>query len=359
MGGMEPVPLVHGAADITAAWCDAALAGRLDGAHVTAVRQQPVGTGQVADTLRLHLEYDRHDAGPSTLIAKVPATEEVSRDAARHTRTYEIEASFYRDLAPTLPVRTPECWFAHHDPMTDAYVVVLEDVSPAEQGDQMRGCPVDDIAAAIDELALLHGPRWGDPTLRDIGWLHRTGPDALDGLVTLVSSTVAPFEAHYIERLDADTIGVVDRLVPHLDAYLRYRPEPWTIVHGDFRADNLLFGGGRVVVVDWQTVGLGPGPADLAYLLGASLTPDDRRLHESALVDRYVEGLVAQRVPVERDDVWQLYRRFAFGGLIMAIVASALVRRTERGDDMFVTMAVRHARQALDLDSEALLATAT
>jgi hypothetical protein len=31
------------------------------------------------------------------------------------------------------------------------------------------------------------------------------------------------------------------------------------------------------------------------------------------------------------------------------------VRRTDRGDDMFITMADRHSRQALDLDSESLL----
>ena len=37
--------------------------------------------------------------------------------------------------------------------------------------------------------------------------------------------------------------------------------------------------------------------------------------------------------------MWEQYRRYAFGGLIMAIVASFLVRRTERGDEMFITMA--------------------
>jgi hypothetical protein len=39
----------------------------------------------------------------------------------------------------------------------------------------------------------------------------------------------------------------------------------------------------------------------------------------------------------------------------MAIVASMVVRRTERGDEMFVAMAERHGRHALDVDAEALL----
>jgi hypothetical protein len=349
---MDPVPPVTGVNDLTPAWCSAALAATTGGAQVIDVDVELVGTGQVADTARLRLTYEPAGAGPDTVVAKVPAADETSRSAARVTRTYEIEAGFYRDLAASLPVRTPHCHHAAHDQETDAYVVVLEDVAPAVQGDQMAGCSVDDIAAAVDELALLHGPRWGDESLESIGWLARG--DNAEGIIALVQYGAGQFREHYAERLDADTNAVFDRLVPRLGDYIVARPRPWTIVHGDYRADNLLFGGERVVVVDWQTVGLGPGPADLSYLLGASLVPDDRRRHESALVDRYVAGLVAQGVEVDRDTVWEGYRRYAYGGLIMAIVASALVRRTDRGDEMFLTMAQRHAHQGLELDTEAL-----
>jgi hypothetical protein len=41
----------------------------------------------------------------------------------------------------------------------------------------------------------------------------------------------------------------------------------------------------------------------------------------------------------------------------MAVAASMLVERTARGDEMFLTMARRHARHALDLDAAALLGT--
>jgi hypothetical protein len=39
----------------------------------------------------------------------------------------------------------------------------------------------------------------------------------------------------------------------------------------------------------------------------------------------------------------------------MAILASMNVVRTDRGDEMFITMANRAGRHILDLDSEALL----
>jgi len=355
MGDIDAVPLIDGAEDLTVEWCNAALRKRLGERRVVGLRTVSVGTGQVADTVRLHLEYDEPDAGPPTLVAKVPSADETSRAGAAATRTYEVEASFYRDLAAALPVRTPDCWYAAHDAATNAYVVVLEDVAPAQQGDQMRGCSVAEIAAAVDELALLHGPRWGDRTLLDLEWTRRPSADAAEATTALVTWAAESFREQYTGRLEPDTLALLDRFLPRLGDYIAHAPEPWTIVHGDFRADNLLFGGDRVVVVDWQTVALGVGPSDLAYLLGASLMPDVRRSHEAELVDRYVAGLRAQCVDVDRDNVWTQYRRYAFGGLIMAIVAQALVRRTDRGDDMFITMADRHARQALDLDSESPL----
>jgi hypothetical protein len=355
MGDIDVVPLVNGAADISAAWCGAALGRRLGGARVVAARTEPVGTGQVADTVRIHLTYDPPGAGPPTLVAKVPSADETSKAGAAATRTYEIEASFYRDLAGTLAVRTPDCWYAAHDPATNAYVVVLEDVAPAVQGDQMHGCSVDDIAAAVDELVALHGPRWGDPGLRRLSWLDRATPESPGATAELITWAYGSFREHYEGRLEPDTVALADRFIPRIGTYVARRPEPWTVVHGDFRADNLLFGGPRVVVVDWQTVTLGHGPSDLAYLLGASLLPDVRRAEERGLVARYVDGLRGLGVDVDGDEVWDDYRSYAFGGLVMAIVAQALVRRTDRGDEMFITMADRHSRQALDLDSEALL----
>jgi hypothetical protein len=355
--GNRHAAVVHGATDITAAWCTDALAGELGGATVTALEITPVGTGQVADTLRLRLSYDRPGAGPASLVAKVPAADETSRSAARMTRTYEIEASFYRDLAADLPVRAPRCHHADHDPDTNGYVVLLEDVAPAAQGDQVAGCTLAEMEAAIDELALLHGPRWGDPTLLDVGWLNRAQPENIDNIAMLIGGCTPAFLARYADRLDATTLALVERFMPRLRAYLHERPPPWTVVHGDFRADNLLFGGERVVVVDWQTVGLGPGASDLAYLVGTSLDPELRRAHERALVDRYIEDLRAQGVDADGDEIWTGYRRSAFAGLIMAIVASALVRQTDRGDEMFLVMAERSALLAVDVDAEELVPT--
>ena len=55
------------------------------------------------------------------------------------------------------------------------------------------------------------------------------------------------------------------------------------------------------------------------------------------------------------DDCWRSYRRGTVAGVIMALAASMLVERTERGDEMFMVMAERHARHATDLDALGVL----
>jgi len=48
-------------------------------------------------------------------------------------------------------------------------------------------------------------------------------------------------------------------------------------------------------------------------------------------------------------------RRQSFFGVMMAIVSSMLVERTERGDRMFMTMLQRHCQHVLDTDALATL----
>lgn len=165
----------------------------------------------------------------------------------------------------------------------------------------------------------------------------------------------------YADRLDDDVLAMGQRFIDGIRRYYEgTQRRADTVVHGDFRLDNMLFGteagGDPVAVVDWQTVSLGDPLSDVAYFLGAGLTTDDRRTHERALVDTYAAQMRAAGVDLADDDTWERYRFWSFSGFHMAIVASMIVERTERGDDMFMAMASRHGRQILDLDAEALLA---
>jgi len=348
-------PVPTGADDLVPAWLSAALAPHAGGARVTDVVSTRIGLGNVADSLRLALTWDRPTAAPSSLVAKVPSSSETSRAAAAATRTYELEARFYNELAATVAVHRPHCYLSLHDPDTHAYTVLLEDLHPAEAGDQLAGCSAAEAASVMPELAALHAPRWDDPRLVDLAWLDRPDRRAARASAELIRMLWAGFLERYQARIEPDVLELGHVLMGRLTGYLADRPAPWTVVHGDFRLDNLLFGGPRVAVLDWQTVRLGPALSDVGYFIGSAFLPDDRRRHEEALVRAYHDELTARGVDLSWEDCWWQYRRYCLDGLVMGVAASMLVVRSERGDDLFVAMVNRHGAQAADLGADTLL----
>ncbi|HYF46221.1 MAG TPA: phosphotransferase [Acidimicrobiales bacterium] len=336
-------------------------AGTLDpSVRVTSVDPTSVGTGQMGDCRRLVLAYSGPTGAPATLVAKLPSSDETSRATGMAMRTYEVEVRFYQELAGRLPVRAPVCHHAEIDLATGDFVLLLEDLAPAEQGDQVAGCSPDAAAMVLEEAARLHAPLWGSPELTSFDWAVRWSPESQDQLQGLISVLWPNFVERYGEQLDDDVLAMGERFVAALPAYYAHRPEPHTVIHNDFRLDNLLFGtpegGPPVAVVDWQTVGIGSALLDVSYFLGAGLSVEDRRTHEEALVRGYHEALLAGGVEgFDWERCWADYRAFAFAGFHMAVLASMVVQRTDRGDAMFLAMAGRHGRQILDLASESFL----
>lgn len=335
-----------------------ASAGVLDGATVTDVDLTPVGTGQLATSVRLRLRYDKPVPAPPTLVAKLPATDPTSLATAKTLRAYEVEVRFYQELAPDLPIRTPAVHCADIDVDSGRFVLLMEDLAPARQGDQLAGCSVAEAALAIGELVKLHAPRWGDPALAGYDWLHRDNERAL--LLEIAPPLWGGFCERYADRLGPEVHEAGSALFADFGRYLAGDEGPWTIVHRDFRLDNLLFGdrGGSVpiAVVDWQACTHASGLIDVAYFIGAGLLTDVRREHERDLVRRYHDGLVAAGVrDYGWEQCWTDHRLGSFAGFLTAVVAPMMVERTERGDDMFMAMVRRHARHVLDLDAPALL----
>jgi hypothetical protein len=332
------------------------------GAPVATVEATRVGTGQVGASFRCRLAYAAAPpAGtPMTVVAKVPSLEEQSRLTGTTLRNYEREVRFYRDLRHTVDVRAPRCFHADWDPVGGGFVLVLEDLAPAVQGDQIAGCTVAQAHLALGELAALHAPRWGDAALDELEWLSRRTPGDAAQLQALYQMMWPGFVARYEARLAADELALGERLGALLVAWIERRDGPLTVTHGDYRLDNMMFGtdagGYPLAVVDWQTPGQGPGAADLSYFLGAGLLVDERRRNERELVALYHAELTRRGVTGwSLASCWNDYRLYAFAGVVMAVVASMIVTQTERGDDMFMAMATRHLRHALDLDSVALL----
>ncbi|MDQ3293316.1 MAG: ecdysteroid 22-kinase family protein [Actinomycetota bacterium] len=351
------IPIADTPEALTPAWLSEVL-----GAPVAAVSSSYVGTGQMCDSVRLTLGYEGPvpDDRPASVVAKLPAADPTSRATALQLRSYENEVRFYQQLAPELPMRTPAVFHADIDVETASFVLLLEDLAPAEQGDQLAGCTVERAQVAVDELVKLHAPRWGDRSLLELEWLARDPEQGRQLMLAMLPVFWSGFRDRYAERLGPEVHEVGDSLFTALDRYLVPADEHATVVHGDYRLDNLLFGGAGggvpIAVVDWQTCAIGSALTDVAYFIGAGLLEDVRREAEGDLLRRYHDLLVVAGIDGYSWDRCQAdYALGSFAGLVMALAASMLVERTARGDDMFMAMAHRHARHALDLDAPALL----
>ena len=338
--------------ELDEAWLGAALgAGR-----VSSFSSEPIGTGQMSESHRVHLSYADGE-GPETVVLKLAAADTASRATGVGLGIYAREVRFYDEVAPSIGGPLPGCWLARFDESEGWFTLLLEDAADAEPGDQIAGCGVDRARLAMEALAQLHAPVLGDEALSGSDWLNRPAPINQ----ALVAQLLPGFLERYGERVSAEHRALCERFVARLDAWLADRREPQGLVHGDFRLDNLLFGEGErskpLTVVDWQTVGWGGAVTDAAYFLGGGLQVADRRRHERELLGEYHEALLAAGIEgFSWEACWEEYRRHTFAGVLMAILAPMLVERTERGDEMFMTMLARHSQHVLDLEAEELLA---
>jgi hypothetical protein len=318
-----------------------------------------IGDGLVGMNLRLAIESPEGSDLPASLIAKLPSPDPTSRATGVALRNYDREVQFYRQIAPTVDIRVAHCFHSEWHPDDGDFVLLLEDLSPAEQGNQITGCSVEHARTAVLELARLHGPRWDDESLADIEFLQKRTTGDAAGLQGIWTMFVPGFLATYAKYLDAEGIALIERFGERIPEWVEGRDLPLTVTHGDYRLDNLMFaserGGYPVAAVDWQTPGLGGASSDVSYFLGAGPLPEDRRVIEQGLVDEYLDALGGYGVHVDRDVFWHHYSRDAYGGVIMAVAASQLVGSSERSEAMFAAMATRHTRHALDLGSESLI----
>ena len=311
-------------------------------------RWEAIGTGQVGDSVRFTLDF-AGDAAPLTLAGKFAAADPTSRATAAMLGLYAREVNFYRELAPQLPVRTPQVHFAQMAEDDTAFCLLFEDLGPARGGNQIAGCGIADARAAIRQAAALHAPSWHNPAILGRAWLQ-PDPEAAARVKALYPQAQAVFRERYADVLEPEYMALCEALAEHTAATDR-TPECVSLVHGDFRLDNLLFdikgGAESVAVLDWQTLGIGNGLTDVGYFLGCGIGDGLRRAHEAELLELYCAEMTARGVPLGVADIWRDYAVGALHGLSTAVFSAAFVVRTPRGDANFLSMARGAAALAL------------
>jgi hypothetical protein len=353
---------------VTAGWLTDVLrqSGAIDAStSVTSFAGQPVGAGigVMGVLLRATLVY----AGPvgadapKSVIVKLPSPYPENRAQGIALGMYEAEVRFLNEMADRTPVRLPKIYFAEIVSGTADFAIVMEDLGHLEIGDQIKGLPVAQARAALVALADVHAAWWGKVQTPELEWIPSIVHPRIQGLSAMWPDIWAGFVAKfgYVLPDGGHEVGdrVKDRFWGVAEALGRM---PWTLIHQDYRVDNLFFddlaSGHPVVIIDWQGLGRGPAIYDVAYFLGGSLTVEDRRAHEQELVKAYHERLTSHGVAYTWDELWTGYRMGMLSGLSTAVLVGATFDvANERGKALVEVLGSRHFSAAVDLKALELL----
>ena len=280
--------------EVTTAWLTQSL--RLGGllsqsSSVSAVEIAPLaaGYGQTSDTVRLILTLtsplEEIHPGVISVIAKFATPDDVRRTASANSGLYRREIDFYRMLAPQIRTRVPAHYYSQIDSAGEYFVLILEDLSDFVSGDDVVGCSVAQAELGVRAMAAIHGAFLdgrGNAQIEKLtlppikvfadGW-DRMAENFGDNIPAEISDCREAF----LNKIEA------------LDAYMTSGRT--TVLHGDFKLDNLMFDEiddpHEIVVLDWQNPRLGRGIHDFAYLLTHSMNTEIRRKNEHSLLNLY------------------------------------------------------------------------
>ena len=263
---------------------------------------------------RVELTYDGQTEAPASVVIKFASPVEANRAIAMNTNMYQREIDFFMRIAPRIDMPLTRFYFADIIPESGENAVVLEDLRAYRAGDQVAGIDADEARAIIDAFAPLNAAFWG-----------KTDQPLLDGCMRIDSSYVEPFLPGVFgtwERcrelfgycMTAEVLAALPHYVASMrDLHRMMGERTQTLVHGDVRLDNVMFGQDPaqhpIVLIDWQAIMVSNPMQDVAYMLSQSMDTDLRRAHEDELIQYYrdlvtelgVEGYTIEQAHADYD----------------------------------------------------------
>ena len=321
--------------ELTAEWFTSTVGFKL-GARVVEVSSITTigeGVGFLGALFRCGLKWDRAGVElPASVIVKIPALPGTNRSSGETIQAYEREIVAYRDLGPDMGLPMPRFFYADFDknpakwlerPFTflleklplaavnwlllrlialsgkveRRYLLVMEDIDDARPPAQVAGGSVDDAHAALGVLARFHAHHW-----------MRSETVESDPILWPLDRTPKVWQASYARNRDVFRERFVDVIGEHRLAALdathdqlieltnQLGSAPWTMLHGDYRLDNVLFRpSGDLVVLDFQGITKGRPGWDVAYFITTALSPA-HRAEERNLLKAYHDALTESGV---------------------------------------------------------------
>ncbi|MEC8644980.1 MAG: phosphotransferase [Pseudomonadota bacterium] len=327
------------------------------GISIQEVSTEPLaeGTGMMADISKLTLKYNTEPSHlPLSVIAKYASENSTNREVAMNMNLYERETRFADELDPQTDARCPAFYFCALD--GDNFLILMEDLSDYEVGDQAIGANLEQTELAIDELAKLHSAFWDKTsTLKWVPGIAKSYH--ADNMRNWSRTGWDPMVKAFGEFVPESVRDHRDRFLESVPALqLERMSGPNTLCHGDFRMPNLLFGVDPghhpLAILDWQGPLIAKGMFDVALLLGQNTKTEIRQKEEKQLLDRYREGLKKHGVEgLTSKFIWDDYRRcILYNWVYAAVVAGTLDPTNEAGEAWMGQMVARQSSASEDLE---------
>lgn len=322
------------------------------------------GVGIFGEIGRCRVSYADGGEGPQSVIVKLPCVEPENLAVAQALGIYEREINFFRDVAPTTPLRTPECHVAE---LADdgRFVLVLEDLErDYDVGDQVVGADLAQTEAIVAALADMHAHWWETDALHALDWLPVPDAPALIGAVPDIYRAGLPvLRADWADRVPAGLMDIAERLAPRFEELMIMTGGgPQTFAHGDTRLDNVFFAAdpdaavAPVAFIDFQLSLRARGVTDLAYLIGTSVGTDIARDNWESLLRLWHTRITDAGIEYRWDDTVTHYRQCTLFYLVGAMsLIGSFDTGNERGAAMTEAYLTRIANHIVDTDAGAVL----
>ena len=326
------------------------------GISIREVSVEPLaeGTGMMADISKLTFKYNTKAPHlPPSVIAKYASQNPTNREVAMNMNLYERETRFADELDPRTEARCPAFYYCALD--GDNFLILMEDLSDYEVGDQEIGANLEQTELAIDELAKLHSAFWDKTST--LKWVPGIANSYhADNMLNWSRTGWDPMVQAFDDFVPKNVRDHRDRFLEAVPALQSERMSgPNTLCHGDFRMPNLLFGvepsHHQVAILDWQGPLIAKGMFDVALLLGQNTKTEIRQREEKQLLNRYIDGLRNRGVEgLAFDSVWDDYRSCTlYNWVYAAVVAGTLDPTNEAGKAWMGQMVARQSAASEDL----------
>ncbi|MEM7009251.1 MAG: phosphotransferase [Thermodesulfobacteriota bacterium] len=299
--------------EITTKWMNYAFSeGSIcESGTITDIEVEPLGPhvkGLLSSICRVKITY-KHQLQqlPKTVVVKFPPEVDERKSFGSNWGVYEREIMFYRELSKKSPIRVPKCYYTVIDESNNNFLLMIEDAGDWIPGDQVGGLSVKQTKSAVTSIGKFHAHWWESEELENLKWIPIENRSPLHAF----HDNWDDFKNVHSDVLDKQDINAGDLIAKSGERIQELSMVgPRTIIHYDFRADNMMFNQlDEIMVVDWQTALISFGAFDVGRAVCGSHHGIIEKIHHVKFLELWYQVLMDHGVSnYTFEEAWRDYR---------------------------------------------------